>query len=118
MPSRATLDWHGDELVKKVTEAARGAIDEVTDEAVEDAQRSHAWLARRGRRGLEGEIVSAAAHVEGARVTGRFGTTRRRGFHGLFHEEGTVHEHERPFLRPAADRHFPTLAARIRRRLG
>ena len=110
------LEWNGAELLTRVTEAARVSIDETLREADADASSSHFWVNRTGN--LQGQIVTEAAKVEGFRVSGRFGTTERRGFYGLFHEEGTMREHATPFLRPAGDRTFPTLAAKIRARLG
>lgn len=115
MASRARLDWNGDQLVERVRHAAAAAVNETVDEADQVASGSHVWLNRTGQ--LEEEIVTEHADPADPNPTARFGTTRRRGFFGLFHEEGTTHEFARPFLRPAADATFPTLAARIRRRL-
>lgn len=115
MPSRARLDWQGAKLVARVRAASVAAVNETVDAARDDAAVSHEWVNRNGQ--LEEEIVSEHATPGDPNPTARFGTTRRRGFYGLFHEEGTVHEFARPFLRPAADRQFPSLAARIRRRL-
>lgn len=115
MPSRATLNWNGDALIRRVRAAAVAGVNETVDAARDDARASHEWVNRTGQ--LEEEIVSEHADPAAPNPTARFGTTRRRGFYGLFHEEGTKHEYERPFLRPAADRDFPSLAARIRRRL-
>jgi hypothetical protein len=94
--------------------AARAAVDETVDEAADDARVSHEWQNRTLQ--LEEEIVTEHADPGERNPSARFGTTRGRGFYGLFHEEGTVHEYERPFLRPAADRFFPTLAHKISRR--
>lgn len=115
MANRARLDWNGDRVRARVVEASRVAINETLEEAAADASASHQWVSRTGQ--LEEEIVVEQAVVGGQRVTGAFGTTRRRGFYGLFHELGTIREFARPFLRPAADRAFPTLAEKIRRRL-
>lgn len=114
MASRARLEWNGDDIIARVVEAARQAIDETLDEADAEASAAHWWRNRTGN--LELKIVTEHARRVGSRVTGRFGTTtmkkgRRTGFYGLFLEYKT------PFLRPAADRTFPTLAAKIRRRL-
>lgn len=115
MPSRARVDWRGADLVERVRTAARLGVNDAVDAARDDARVSHEWINRTGQ--LEEEIVSEHADPGDRNPTARFGTTRRRGFYGLFHEEGTEHEFARPFLRPAADRNFPSLAARIRRRL-
>lgn len=114
MPSTVRLEWNGDQLLERVTAAAREAVNETVDDARDDAAASHVWVNRTGQ--LEEEVVSEHADPADSNPTGRFGTTRRRGFYGLFHEEGTVREHATPFLRPAADRHFSTLAERIARR--
>jgi len=115
MPSRARVDWRGDALIRRTRAAATAAVNDTVDAAADDARSSHEWVSRTGQ--LEEEIVTEHAESTEPNPTGRFGTTRRRGFYGLFHEEGTEHEYARPFLRPAADRQFPTLAQRIRRRL-
>lgn len=113
MPSRARLEWNGDEVLARVTRAAAAAIDDVTEAADKDASLSHPWKNRTGR--LEANLVTEPARIEGDRVVGGFGTTRRQGFYGLFLE--TLFEMRFAFLRPAADRNFPTLAARIREKL-
>ena len=115
MPSRAKVDWRGDTLLRRIRVAATEGVNETLEAAATDARSSHEWRNRTGQ--LEEEIVTEDAHDTDANPTGSFGTTRRRGFYGLFHEEGTEHEFARPFLRPAADRQFPSLAQRIRRRL-
>lgn len=120
MPSRARLEWNGDQLLRDVAQACRGAINETLREADRDATETHAWLARRGMKGLEGQIKVQQARIDrtnGLSLIGRFGYSRSRGFYGLFHELGTTHEFERPTLRPAADRTFPSLAARIKAKL-
>lgn len=108
----ARLTWHGKAVVARVLAASLEAIDDVTEQAAQDAQQNHWWRSRRGQAGLEGEIVVEPASLVDGRPTGRFGTgLRRDGFYGLFLEQ------REPFLRPAADRAFPTLAKRIRKRL-
>lgn len=115
MTSSARLEWDGDALIARVQNAARAAVNDTVDAARDDASVTHEWVNRTMQ--LEEEIVSEHGDPGDANPSAKFGTTRRRGFVGLFHELGTVHEYERPFLRPAADRHFPTLAERISRRL-
>lgn len=101
--------WRGDKIVAKVEQAAREAIDETTAAAADAAQGSHWWQSRSGQ--LEDEIVNEPAKVKDGKITGRFGSTQRRGFYGLFHER------KQPFLRPAADREFPKLAERIAKKV-
>lgn len=114
MASKARLEWNGDKIIERVAEAARLAIDDTTEAADVDASASHWWKNRTGN--LELNIVTQNARIVGSRVIGAFGYTtmkrgKRTGWYGLFHE------YKQPTLRPAADRVFPTLAARIRRRL-
>jgi hypothetical protein len=114
MPSKAATTWNGDRLIRRMERAARDAVNETVDAARDDALASHEWQNRTGQ--LEEELISVHASAGDENPTASFGTTRRRGFVGLFHEEGTVHEFARPFLRPAADRVFPGLRGRIARR--
>jgi hypothetical protein len=116
MANRASLVWNGDAVLARVTEAARVSIDETLREADLDATASHWWRNRTGN--LELNIVTEPAKIVGPVISGRFGYTYsgkkgvRSGFYGLFLEM------KMPVLRPAADRTFPTLAAKIRARLG
>jgi hypothetical protein len=126
--SKVSFDWNGDALIHRVEEASREAVNETVDAARDDAKATHTWKVdpepRRLRKGgrlinpdLESQIVSEHDDTPGRNPTAYFGYTKKKGFYGLFHEEGTVHEHEYPALRPAADRKFPTLAARIKEKL-
>lgn len=101
--------WYGEQVSKAVKDATIAAIDELTAEAAEEAKESHWWRNRSDH--LEGEIKSEPAKLVDGKPQGRFGTTMKRGFYGLFLERQT------PFLRPAADAVFPKLTERIRARL-
>lgn len=114
MPNRVVTDWNGDKIIKRMERAAVAAVNETVDAARDDAKTSHTWENRTGQ--LEDEIISAHAVAGEPNPQASFGTTARRGFYGLFHEEGTVNEIARPFLRPARDRAFPGLSRRIARR--
>lgn len=114
MPSRATSDWNGTAIVRRMERAARAAVNETVDAARDDALATHTWENRTGQ--LEEELISVHAAAGEGNPAASFGTTRRRGFYGYFHEIGTIHEIARPFLRPAADRTFPGLKLRIARR--
>lgn len=105
----ARVHWRGDAVKATLARAAQAAIDETTADAAQHAKGSHWWRNRTGA--LAGEIVSEPAERSGREVVGKFGTTMRRGFYGLFLERRT------PFLRPAADQVFPRLAQRIKRRV-
>lgn len=113
--SRVDFIWNGPAVVERVRGAARDAVNATLEEAAADAEASHPWVNRTGQ--LDAEIAVEHAKPGDSSPSGAFGTTRRRGFYGMFHELATRHEHEHPFLRPAADRHFGTLAEKIKERL-
>lgn len=104
-----------DRVVDRIQAVARDEVNATVDAARDDAAASHVWVNRTGQ--LEEELVSEHADPDAENPTARFGTTRRRGFYGYFHEAGTVREMATPFLRPAADRQFPGLKDRIEERL-
>lgn len=106
------VEWLGELVEARVLAGVVVAIDETTHAAAEDAKQSHWWQARRAEEGLEGQIVAEPAKLnDRGEVVGRFGSSlRAAGFYGLFLER------RMPFLRPAADRHFPRLVAIIRGR--
>lgn len=112
--------WQGDEVIDKITQATKEAIDETTKAAAEEAKGSrldlpphsaagHPWYGVTAR--VENEVSSEPAKVEGSQVVGRFGATKKRGDYGL------MLERLNPYLRPVADREFPGLAKRIADRL-
>lgn len=128
MASRVRYDSRAKELIEDMRAAARVAVNETIDAARDDAKTTHdpMWVNRptkfsKSGGQLESEIVSehaspASQKPFGPNPVGSFGFARKRGFYGLFHEEGTVHEFMKPVLRPTGDRVFPTLIDRIRRR--
>lgn len=100
-------EWYGNEIKAAVLAASIAAVDETTQAAADEAEQDHWWRNRTDQ--LEEETIMEPARPDGRGVVGRFGTTRKRGFYGLFLEL------QRPFLRPVADRIFPTLAANLRK---
>lgn len=108
-----SLKVNADRAVARVRDVAREEVNATVDAARDDALASHVWANRTGQ--LEEELVSEHADDDRS-PSASFGTTRRRGFYGLFHETGTVREFATPFLRPAADRHFHSLKDRIAER--
>lgn len=102
----AKLTWFGEAVSTRVRDASAAAIGEILTESAADARQQHWWQSRSGHH-LEDNIISEPP-IKGRRiVAGRFGSTRRAGFYGLFLEL------RQGFLRPAADRHFPDLPARL-----
>jgi hypothetical protein len=114
MPNRVSTQWNGDKIISRMERAVRGAVNETVDAARDDALATHTWENRTGQ--LEEELISVHAAAGERNPAASFGTTKRRGFYGYFHERGTINEIARPFLRPAADRNFPGLKLRIARR--
>lgn len=107
-----SLQWNGAAIAARVAAASAEAIDEITEEAAQEAVRDRWWKARRGAEGLVSEVVTEPAKPQDdGTVSGKFGTTQRRGFYGL------LLERKQPFLRPAADKTFPGLAGKIRERM-
>lgn len=102
-------EWNGREIQAMLERAEILAVNETTLAAAEEARKDHWWDPETGH--LERETISEPARPVPGAVSGRFGTTRRRGFYGL------IQEYRQPFLRPVADRVFPTLHERLRRRL-
>lgn len=103
------LVWKGPLVLEKVARATQLAIDDVTEHAALDAESNHWWSNQTAN--LEANVISEEAQRQKDKIKGKFGTTKDRGFYGLFLELRT------PFLRPAADRNFPLLARVIALRM-
>jgi hypothetical protein len=128
MGGKRVSTWHGDEFLRRVERETVQAVSETLTAAVDDAKTTHPWredpklrTLKSGRRvdtHLQKQIKRGRVSISAdGHVTGSFGYTKRVGFVGLFHEEGTVHEHAFPTIRPAADRQSPTFPDRLKRRL-
>lgn len=105
------LKWRGDEVERRVTDAARGAIDETT-EAAASMSNSNAPA------GTKGAIRNRPAHVLGNVIRGVWGIfSHRAAVYALRVERGDARWPGRPYLRPAQDAEHPRLAARIKSRL-
>jgi hypothetical protein len=100
------VQWNGEQIKAKVLRASEAGVNETTA----DAARSTRAPRRKGQ--LQSEVVSEPAERSGDRITGKFGSTKGRGFYGL------ILERRSPFLRPASDTTFPKLARNIAQKLG
>jgi hypothetical protein len=100
------LKWNGPEILRLQEAKTIAAIDATTEEAARLAVTGRWWEARSAE-GLVSEVKTQPARKVRSTISGRFGTTQRRGFYGLFLER------EQPFLRPAADEAFPNLYFRL-----
>jgi len=112
--------WLGDQLIEKIVESTREAIDETTAAAAEKANQAtlnppphtasgHRWHGVTPRE--IDTVVNEPARQSGLGLTGRFGDTAGQGNYGL------MLERMQPYMRPAADEEFPRLPERIKGRL-
>lgn len=106
------LNWKGDQVAAKVIAAAKAGIDETTSACVQDAKTNHRWRNRTGT--LEGGIQMRPAVARGTQIIGRWGVFGVN--YGVYLE--LLFGGKYRWLNPAADRNYPDLAARIRRRVG
>lgn len=130
-----SLNWKGDALTAKMRKAQILGVNSTMSKCVQHAKANHSWKNQTGI--LEGslDIVDYAA-VKGAGVEGRWGSQDVK--YALIHELGgvivpkkakalaipqpdgsvrfvkSVTIPARPYLRPAADALYPTLAAAVR----
>jgi len=136
MAARKSLVWKGKAVTERMRAAQIAGVNGTMGACVVDAKSNHAWQNRTGV--LEGGIdVVSYARSDGVGVEGTWGVRDVR--YALIHElGGWVHAQAakalafqvpdgswrfvkavfipaRPYLRPAADRHYPELAARIRK---
>tara|TARA_Y100000310_G_C20633982_1_gene790190 strand:- start:550 stop:885 length:336 start_codon:yes stop_codon:yes gene_type:complete len=104
-------EWHGKELEQRVTGAAREAIDDTMARCVDAAKRRVPVKTTT----LQGSIQMRPARVEGRKVVGLWGSFTVR--YAIYVEMGTGRMSARPYLRPAADHHYPLLRERINKLL-
>lgn len=107
-------DWRGPEVLQNVTKAAAFGIDQTLALCVADAKGNHSFTNRTGL--LEGSIQSRAAKQQGVKVVGVWGSFSV--IYAIFIEAGTAKMSPMPFLRPAADKNYPSLPDRINAALG
>lgn len=130
-----SLVWKGAAVTAKMREAQIAGVNGTMGACVIQAKTSHAWQNRTGV--LEGSLgIADYAKVEGDGVAGSWGSQDVR--YALIHELGgtivpkrakalaipqqdgsvrfvkSVTIPPRPYLRPAADMHYPELAQKIR----
>jgi hypothetical protein len=133
--ARESLVWHGEAITEKMRAAQKTGVNATMGACVVQAKSSHSWQNRTGV--LEGGIdVVDYAREDGPGVVGSWGV--RDVVYALIHELGgtivpkvakalkfkladgsfrivkSVTIPPRPYLRPAADELYPSLAGRIR----
>lgn len=133
--ARESLVWKGEAVTAKIRAAQKAGVNATMGSCVTEAKSSHTWQNRTGV--LEGGInVVDFAAEDGGGVKGTWGVQDVR--YALIHELGgtitpvtakalaipqpdgsvrfvkSVTIPARPYLRPAADKIYPSLAGRIR----
>ena len=81
----ATIEWNGAGIHARAALAAAAAVDRTMSECVRGARRDHEYVNRDGNLEATTDIVDAA-HVDGDRVSGRWGSTAD---YALYVEIGT-----------------------------
>lgn len=136
MATEKSLVWKGGAVTEKMRQAQILGVNKTMADCVNEAKSSHAWKNRTGV--LEGAIdIVDYAEQEGRGVKGVWGVRDVR--YALIHELGgtivatkakalaipqpdgsvrfvkSVTIPARPYLRPAGDKHYPSLAGNIRK---
>lgn len=115
------IEWHGDALVARLRAAQKRGVDQIMSRCVKHAVNHHPWVYRTGV--LEGSIrIVDYAAQSGDGVAGEWGSTdvvyARRlelGFSGTDARGRSYNQPPMPYLRPAADVHYPGLLAAVQR---
>lgn len=103
------LNWNGKAVQEKTIEATRKAMDRVMAKCVLDAKAEVPVVTAT----LQGSIRMQPTKIEGDALVGRWGS--HNVVYAVFVELGTIHMDAQPYLRPAADRNYPTLPGEIRK---
>lgn len=111
-----TLDWRGDKVLEQVVKAALAGADETLEAAAEHARSNHGWESQTGT--AEESIQAQPAEMQGATVTGQFGSYGDDAYYFIFLETGKAGRAGDDTLRRAADAEFLRLAERIRVHVG
>lgn len=105
------LTWRGKQVDDLVVKATKFGVNKVMENASIHARNNHPWVNRSGI--LEGSIRPIVrAREQGNRIIGLWGSADVR--YAIFLEVGTMFHQAFPYLRPAADAHYPTLKRLIR----
>lgn len=135
MAASESLVWHGDAITERMRGAQLAGVNRTMGACVVESKSSHAWQNRSGV--LEGGIdIVDYAHADAEGVVGTWGVRDVR--YALIHELGgtivatrakalaipqpdgtvrfvkSVRIPPRPYLRPSADKNYPSLAGNIR----
>jgi hypothetical protein len=106
-----SLEWRGDALLRRIEAACIGGIDETTEACVPVGQATVHVLTGL----LQSKIASVPAAVRGDEVVGAFGVIDGPDY--TLPQEFLPEPRGKAFIRPTADRIFPSVGARIAKRL-
>lgn len=108
--SGSRLEWHGDAIKRRLSQAQQLGIDTTTAACVAPAK----VRVRVKTRILQGSIQFRGAVREGGRWVGRWGSF---DVNYAFDQETKTYSQagHQPYLRPTAAEEYPQLAGRIRR---
>jgi hypothetical protein len=109
------VNWLGDPVLKKVRDATKWGIDSTMSDCVVTAMSEHNWKSRTGI--LQGSLQMRPAVDQGDSIIGYWGSFDV--VYARFLELGTrfIPQGKYTWLVPASERHYPSLALRIRAQL-
>lgn len=103
------LKWNGKPVIDKTLLAAAKGIDSVMAKCIVMAKVDVPVVTAT----LQGSIRMEPAQIQGDVLVGKWGSYNV--MYAVFVELGTIHMDAQPYLRPAADKYYPTLPGEIRR---
>jgi len=103
------LKWNGKPVIDKVMLASAKAIDSVMAKCIASAKIDVPVVTAT----LQGSIRMEPAQMQGDNLVGKWGSYNV--MYAVFVELGTIFMDAQPYLRPAADRLYPTLPGEIKR---
>ena len=115
-----SVKWRGKQVLSKVRRAQVDGVNKTMQASATHARENHEWISR-SFPGLETSIkISTFARPDGKGVSGIWGSQDIA--YALVHELGSDPSSgqnipARPYLRPAADARYPSLARNIRKAL-
>lgn len=104
------LEWYGDQILRQFQDQMIAAVDDTLADCAAEAK-AHAPV---DTGALRNDITFKPARRSGDGISGSFGAYSVA--YAIYQEIGTYKMPARPYLRPAADRLFPTLLSRVGRR--
>tara|TARA_Y100000310_G_scaffold204664_1_gene204897 strand:- start:212 stop:547 length:336 start_codon:yes stop_codon:yes gene_type:complete len=101
-------EWNGPKISNKIVDVVKLAMDDTMAKCVVTAKAK--VPVRTGT--LQGSIQMRETRIEGQVLTGLWGSFNVK--YAIYVEMGTGRMSAQPYLRPAADQHYPELTKRIK----